>query len=57
MEIVEKKPVPIYEMECRECGSRFRFVASEVTLSSIDCPVCKVSNFVVRSEPVAHEEV
>ena len=43
MTIVEKKPVPIYESTCPECGSVFRYKAAEVSWMHINCPVCGVS--------------
>ena len=43
MTIVEKKPVPIYESVCPECGSVFRYNAVEVSWMHINCPVCGVS--------------
>ena len=43
MEIVEKKPVPIYESTCPECKSVFRYKKTEVSWLHITCPVCGVS--------------
>ena len=43
MEVVEKKPVPIYEVKCHECKSRIRYKACEVSWSHITCPVCGAS--------------
>ena len=40
MEVVERKPVPIYEVECYECHSKIRYKASEVSWCHITCPVC-----------------
>ena len=40
MTIVEKKPVPVYQSECEECGSVFRYRKSEVWSMHITCPVC-----------------
>ena len=43
MEVVDKKPVPIYEVVCHECKSRIRYKACEVSWCHITCPVCGVS--------------
>jgi len=40
MTIVEKKPVPVYQSECPECGSVFRYKKSEACNMRIACPVC-----------------
>lgn len=43
MTIVEKKPVPVYQSKCEECGSVFRYRKSEVWSMHITCPVCGVT--------------
>ena len=43
MTVIEKKPVPVYESECPECKSVFRYKAVEVSYMHISCPVCGVS--------------
>ena len=44
MNVVERKPVPIYETECGECHSKIRYQKSEVRFGNyITCPVCGVS--------------
>lgn len=43
MTVVEKKPVPIYEVVCPECKSRIEYKKSEVHTCHITCPVCCVS--------------
>lgn len=43
MEVVDKKPVPIYEVICHECKSRIRYKACDVSWYHITCPVCGVS--------------
>ena len=41
MEIIERKPVPLYEATCQECGSVIRYRAAErYWTGSITCPVC-----------------
>ncbi len=56
MIIVEKKPVPLYEVVCGECFSRIRYRASEVSLSHIQCPVCGISLWANTIKPVGFEE-
>lgn len=52
MTIVEKKPVPIYEIVCPECKSVIRYKASEVCNLHITCPVCGVSMWAEAICPV-----
>ena len=56
MIVVEKKPVPIYEVECCECHSKIQYKASEVHLCHIDCPVCGVALWANTLVPVRMEE-
>lgn len=56
MVIIERKPVPIYEVTCSECGSKLRYKASEVEYSHITCPVCHVSLWAMTLCPVAFED-
>ena len=56
MEVVERKPIPIYEVECYECHSKIRFKASEVSWCHITCPVCGVSLEVCTINPVNYED-
>ena len=53
MEIVEKKPVPIYEVECYECKSKIQYRKSDVHGCYITCPVCGVSLWADTTSPVA----
>lgn len=43
IEVIDEKPVPIYEVVCDECKSKIRYKASEVLWHHITCPVCGVS--------------
>ena len=43
MIVVERKPAPVYEVECWECGSKIHYKASEVSCGFISCPVCGVA--------------
>ena len=42
MEVVDRKPVPVYEVVCPECQSTIRYKACEVSFSHITCPVCGI---------------
>lgn len=54
MLIIIRKPVPLYELTCSECGSVIRYKASEVHCMHIDCPVCGVFNWAEANIPVAY---
>ena len=56
MQIVERKPVPIYEVICSECGSKIRYQAAEVSYSHITCPVCLTSLWAMTILPVGYED-
>lgn len=56
MQIVERKPVPIYEVICFECGSKIRYQAAEVHYSHITCPVCRTLLWAMTINPVAYED-
>lgn len=57
MTIMEKNPVPIYEVTCCECKSKLQYRKSEVYLNYIKCPVCGVPNWANTIRPVRYEEV
>ena len=59
MIVKEKKPVPVYEMECYECHSKIEYKAAEVSWCHITCPVCGVSLWADRINPTRYmdEEV
>lgn len=40
MIVVDKKPVPIYEVVCPECRSKIKYKKSEACTCHITCPVC-----------------
>ncbi len=56
IEVVNKKPVPIYEVECCECHSVLRYRASDVSYCHITCPVCNTLLWAVAVCPVTYEE-
>ena len=51
MIVVERMPVPVYELKCEECKSKLRYLASEVSVSHITCPVCGHSNWAQTTIP------
>ena len=56
MEVIERKPVPIYEVECEECRSRIQYRKVDVFVCHITCPVCGVSVWANTINPVRMEE-
>lgn len=56
MEVVDRKPVPIYEVECVECKSKIRYRRSEIVGCYITCPVCGVALWADHIFPVDMEE-
>ena len=59
MEVIERKPVPLYESKCPECKSVFRYKKSETSFDGlfITCPVCGCSLWAQTYEPVEFMEV
>ena len=55
MTVIDKKPVPIYKVECFECHSVINFKKSEVYNCFIKCPVCDISLMVTPLHPVRYE--
>lgn len=55
MEVIDKQPIPIYEVVCYECKSKIRYKACEVFWGHISCPVCSVSLWAGTSCPVDYE--
>ena len=56
MEVVDRKPVPVYEAVCAECKSTIRYKACEVDGCVIKCPVCNKVIWASTCNPVAYEE-
>ena len=56
MKIIERRPIPIYEVVCDECKSRIVYKKSEVHNSHITCPVCGVSMWADTTMPVRMED-
>ena len=57
MEVIERKPIPIYEVTCFECGSKIHYKASEVNYCHITCPVCNTLLWAMTIKPVKYEDV
>lgn len=55
MTVIERKPIPIYEVECFECKSKIQYKKSEVFTCHITCPVCGVSLWADTINPVKME--
>lgn len=56
MFIVEKNPIPIYQVICHECKSKIQYKASEVHLCHITCPVCGMALWADTILPVRMED-
>lgn len=56
MEVVDKKPVPVYEVVCHECKSKIQYRACEVSWQHITCPVCGVGLWTNTICPVRYED-
>jgi phage FluMu protein Com len=56
MQIVERKPIPLYEVVCFECGSKLRYQASEVNYCHITCPVCRTLLWAMTINPAGFED-
>ena len=57
MMIVDKKPVPLYELDCIECKSKIRYKKADVSWAGyLTCQVCGVSNWASVICPVTYEE-
>lgn len=52
MIVIDKKPVPVYEIICHECKSRILYKACEVMYCHITCPVCGMSLWASTNFPV-----
>ena len=57
MDVIEYKPIPIYEVTCCECKSVIRYKKHEVYWCQIKCPVCNVSLWANTIHPVDFESV
>lgn len=55
MTVIDRKPAPIYEIECYECHSIIHYKKKEVISGYINCPVCGIGIAVVSSRPVTYE--
>ena len=55
MEVIDKQPVPIYELVCYECKSKIRYKACEVSWCHITCPVCGILIWASTICPIDYE--
>ena len=55
MEDVDRKPIPIYEVDCPECKSKIQYKRSEIRCCHITCPVCGVAIWADHILPVRME--
>ena len=56
MVVFDKKPVPMYEVECWECHSIIQYKRSEIINLFARCPVCGVLISVIPTSPINKEE-
>ena len=54
--IIDEKPIPIYEVNCPECGSVLEYTANEVAYSHITCPVCRCSMWAMTLRPKRYQD-
>lgn len=55
MKIIDKKLVPVYQVECYECKSIIQYTAAEVHYGHITCPVCRIGLWAMTIMPVCYE--
>ena len=55
MKVVERNPVPIYEVTCFECHSKIEYKASDTSYCHITCPVCGTLLWAMTIAPVRYE--
>lgn len=53
--VIDEKPIPIYEVTCPECGSVLEYTANEVAYSHIYCPVCRSSMWAMTLRPKRYQ--
>lgn len=57
MEIIDRKPIPIYETICPECKSILQYKRSEVSVTGyITCPVCGVDVWANTIKPAKYND-
>ena len=55
IEVIDEKPIPIYEATCPECGSTLEYTAASVAYSHITCPVCGCSMWAMTLRPKRYQ--
>ena len=53
--VIDEKPIPIYEVTCPECGSTLEYTAASVVYSHITCPVCRCSMWAMTLLPKRYQ--
>ena len=56
MIVIEAKPVPVYRVTCDECKSVIQYKASEISCCHITCPVCGMSVWADKTDPVCEND-
>lgn len=56
MEVVDKKPIPVYEVTCCECGSTIEYTRAETINCHIYCPICKTFLWAVPTVPKRYKD-
>lgn len=55
MKVVDRKPIPIYEVVCPECKSVIHYKKSEVCFTGyIYCPICSIEIWANTAKPVCY---
>ncbi len=56
IEVIDEKPIPIYEATCPECGSTLEYTAASVAFSHITCPVCRYPMWAMAVRPKRYQD-
>lgn len=56
MEVVDKKPIPVYEVTCWECGTTIEYTRAETINCHISCPICKTFLWAVPTVPKRYKD-
>jgi len=56
MEVVDRKPIPVYEVTCCECGSTIEYTRAETINCHIYCPICNTFLWAVPTVPKRYKD-
>lgn len=56
MIVIDRQPIPIYEIKCQECRSTIQYQKSEVSWCHITCPVCGMDNWANTTCPAFYQK-